>query len=254
MTIILKENEWAHDMITSCSLGKKPSETLRRVARYYMDEGYSSFETRKILDSFLLRCDPTASLTKWSSTLDYAVGKAAKYPSIDIDCVDIYKQEMEKIDSLDSKQARRLAFTLLCLARYWMIVNPKCDYWVNSKDNEIMSLANINTSIRRQGLLYWSLREAGMIQFSKKVDNTNVRVCFAEKGSSVMQIRDYRNLGYQYLMYHGEPYFVCTNCGITTKINKPGVGRKQKYCRQCASEIAMQQRINSVMRQKVEKM
>lgn len=250
MAIILKENEWAYDMIISCSLGKKPFETLRRVARFYIDEGYSSSEARKKLDSFLLRCDPSVSLPKWSNTLDYAVGKAVKYPSVNIDCVNITDRELIKIDGLDGKQIRRLAFTLLCLAKYWMVVNPKCDYWVNSKDNEIMSLANINTSIKRQGLLYWRLRESGMIQFSKKVDNTNVRVCFAEEGVPVIQIKDYRNLGYQYLMHHGEPYFICSNCGITSKMNNPKVGRKQKYCKHCASEIAMQQRINSVMRQK----
>ena len=35
MSIVLKENDWAEKMIQSKSLGKKPSETLRRVARYY---------------------------------------------------------------------------------------------------------------------------------------------------------------------------------------------------------------------------
>ena len=32
MTVVLKENEWAHDMIERNELGNKPSETLRRVA------------------------------------------------------------------------------------------------------------------------------------------------------------------------------------------------------------------------------
>ena len=36
MTVVLKENDWAHDMIERNELGNKPSETLRRVARYYI--------------------------------------------------------------------------------------------------------------------------------------------------------------------------------------------------------------------------
>ena len=40
MSIVLKENDWAEKMIQSKSLGKKPSETLRRIARYYIDNGY----------------------------------------------------------------------------------------------------------------------------------------------------------------------------------------------------------------------
>lgn len=251
MTVVLKENEWAQDMIRSSDLGKKPSETLRRVARYYLDKGCSTADTRKRLDSFLIRCEPTSSLPKWSDALDYAVSRAAKYESIDIDSINITDTEMRRIDALDGKQIKRLAFTLLCLAKYWKIVIPDGDYWVNNKDTEIMALANINTSVKRQGLMYWTLREAGMVQFSKKVDNTNVKVCFVEDGEVVLHITDFRNLGYQYLMYHGEPYFVCANCGITAKLDNPGVGRKQRYCKKCAAEIAMQQKINSAMRRKL---
>lgn len=249
MTIVLNEHEWARDMIESRSLGAKPFETLSRVAKYYIDKDYSKKEVRGLLDTFLLQCEPTASLPKWSETLDYAVARALKYDAIKIDCIEITKPEMERIDALDGKQIRRLAFTLLCLAKYWDIVNPQGDHWVNSKDSEIMRMANINTSIKRQSLMYFNLNEVGMVQFSKKVDNTNVRVCFISPGETVMTITDFRNLGYQYLKYHGEPYFECKNCGITVK-NENTTGRKPKYCRECAVEIHMQQTVNSVMRQR----
>ena len=127
---------------------------------------------------------------------------------------------------------------------------PNGDSWVNNKDNEIMAMANINTSIKRQGMMYRTLRECGMVQFSKKVDNTNVRVCFAEDGDVVMHVTDFRNLGYQYLKYHGEPYFECENCGITSKINDPIKGNKIKYCSNCAIEIHTQQMVNSVMKRR----
>lgn len=248
MSIILKEREWAEKMIQSNSLGKKPSETLYRVARYYIDSGYAKKEVRKKLELFLTHCDHTVSIPKWSDALDYAISRAYKYEAINIDSIDITDTEMKVIDSLDGKQIRRLAFTLLCLAKYWNMVIPNSDYWINNKDNEIMSMSNINTSIKRQGLMYWTLREAGLIQFSRKIDNTNVRVCFVQDGDVVCRISDFRNLGYQYLKYHGEPYFECQNCGITTKISDPNNKRRQKYCHSCATEIAIQQRINSVMR------
>lgn len=250
MSIVLKENEWAAQMLQSRTLGKKPSETLCRIARYYLDNGYSKKDTRNKLDAFLLQCDHTASLPKWSDALDYAVSRASKYEAVNIDGIDITKPEMETIDSLGSKQIKRLAFTLLCLAKYWQIILPHGDYWVNNKDTEIMSMANINTSIKRQGLMYWTLRELGLIQFSKKIDNTNVRVCFVQDGETAIRISDFRNLGYQYLKYHGEPYFECENCGLTTKLSDPNNKRRQKYCRSCASEIAMQQIVNSVMRRR----
>ena len=249
MTIVLNEHEWARDMIESRSLGAKPFETLSRVAKYYIDKDYSKKEVRGMLDTFLLQCEPTASLPKWSETLDYAVARALKYDAIKIDSIEITKPEMERIDALEGKQIRRLAFTLLCLAKYWDVVNPQGDHWVNSKDSEIMRMANINTSIKRQSLMYFNLNEVGMVQFSKKVDNTNVRVCFITPGETAMVVTDFRNLGYQYLKYHGEPYFECQNCGITVK-SENATGRKQKYCKECAVEIHMKQTVNSVMRQR----
>lgn len=250
MSIVLNEHYYAEQAIQTRGLGKKPSETLSRVARYYIDSCDSANKKtiRSNLDLFLLQCDSTASIPKWSKMLDFATDWAFKHEAIQIDSIIITKPEMDKIDSLDGKQIRRLAFVLLCLSKYWNIVNSQNDNWVNSKDNEIMAFANINTSIRRQCAMYATLRDTGLIQFSKKVDNTNVRVCFAEDGEVAMTITDLRNLGYQYLKYHGEPYFECTNCGITVKIDEPTKGRKQKYCKECAVEIKTKQNVNAVMR------
>lgn len=249
MTIVLNEREWAEEMITSRSLGKKPYETLCRVARYYIDNGHSKKEVRRILESFMQQCDPSVSIPKWSEAIDHAIAHAMKYKAIQVDGVDITKGEMERIESVGGKQIQRLAFTLLCLAKYWDAVSGKDTGWVNSKDCDIMRMANINTSIRRQSLMYHNLNAAGLIQFSGRVDNTNVRVCFIEDGEPLLHITDFRNLGYQYMMYHGAPYFVCANCGITTKIDKTARrGPKQKYCHECALQVMVQQNVNSVMR------
>jgi hypothetical protein len=251
-SIVLNEHEWAKEQIDNNSLGVKPFETFCRVARYYLDEGDTKREVRKKLDKFLLLCDPAASLPKWSNTLDNALTRATKSKAVDIDYIVITKPEMNLIDGLKGRQIQRLAFTLLCLAKYWDIVNSYGDHWVNNKDSDIMRMANINTSIKRQSMMYHTLNELGLIKFTKNIDNTNVRVQFITDGDECLRVSDYRNLGYQYLMYHGEPYYVCQNCGITVKEkNKAKTsGRKPKYCSECAIEIHMRQTINSVMRRR----
>ena len=249
--IVLNEIDWARDALQSNSFGSKPYETLCRIAKYYLHDGYTKQKVRKELESFILRCDPKASIPKWSETIDYAIKYAMKHPAIEIDGVRITKNEMKKIDEIQGKQIRRLAFTLLCLAKYFDIVNPSGDHWVNSEDNEIMRMANISTSIRRQSDMFHQLWKLGLIQFSRKVDNTNVRVLFVDDADdTALVVADFRNLGYQYLMYHGDPFFICENCGIVTKIKHPEVGRKQKYCTNCAKEIQLQQIVNSVMQKR----
>lgn len=149
---------------------------------------------------------------------------------------------METIQTINSMQGRRLAFTLLCLSKYWMLINPSADGWVNNDDVEIMRLANIKTSIKRQCLLYHSLRDMGLIRFSKKVDNTNVQVLFSCAGGDAAHISDFRNLGYQYMILIGDPkYTTCQSCGLAIRdksVMQDGrsrSGRKQLLCEQCAA-------------------
>ena len=249
--IILNEIDWARDALQSNSLGNKPYETLCLIAKYYFHDGYTKQKVRKKLEEFMVRCDPTISIPKWSDTIDYAIKYAIKHPAIELTGIPITKKELSVIDGINGKQIKRLAFTLLCLAKYCDAVNQNGDHWVNSEDNEIMKMANISTSIRRQSDMFHQLWKLGLIQFSRKVDNTNVRVLFTDDDSDTeMMITDFRNLGYQYLMHNGDPFFVCENCGIVTKIKHPEAGRRQKYCPSCAKEVQLRQIVNSVMRKR----
>lgn len=253
MSIILDEHLWAQEMIENNDLGKKPFETLSRVARYYIDQGYNKSSTRKLLDTFILRCDTNASLPKWSDTIDRALSRALKYEAIIIDSIHITKTEMETIDKINGVIEKRLAFTLLCLSKYWDIVNPRMDHWVCTPDNEIMKLANIEVGVRRQCALYHELWKEGLIQFSKNVGNTTIRVLFGDDNEDIaMSITDFRNLGYQYQNFKGEfygkRYFKCAECGIIDKYKDPKRGLKQKYCRDCAVKVKTRQSVNSIMK------
>lgn len=250
MSIILNEYEWAEKAIRDKDLGKKPIETLSRIAKYYYANHYSKTDIRSMLDVFILQCDPSASLVKWAGMLDRVAKGADKYALIRIDGVPVSHTELEKISDLDGVQIRRLAFTLLCVSKYWDLASSKNNHWVNTADKDIMKMANIRTSIKRQGAMFAELRNHGLIKFSRKIDNLNVQVLFADDGEEDMFIRDFRNLGYQYMNRYMSGYFECQNCGIIEKEQprKSPAGRKQKYCPECAAEIRTKQNIDSVMR------
>lgn len=165
MSIVLNEYDWAERAINNHDLGKKPIETLNRVSKYYLENHYSKREIRKLLDTFMMQCDPQVSLVHWSDVLDKVAKNAGKYPLIRLDGIDISKPELEKIETLGGKQIRRLAFTLLCVAKYWDCVSEQNNHWVNSPDKEIMQMANIKTSIKRQSLMFAELRNARVHSF-----------------------------------------------------------------------------------------
>lgn len=246
MNIVLNEREWAENAITGRQLGKAPAETLSRVARYYYHvEGYKKAEVRKKLEEFMLQCDPRIVLVKWSDLLDSIVRNVNKYRLIEIDGVDITQAELDVIAALDGTLIQRLAFTLLCVAKYWNLANPGNRSWVNTQDKDIMRMANIGTSIKRQSDMFYALREVGLLRFSRKVDSLNTQVRFVKEDSPVkLHINDFRNLGNQYLMYCGGPFMQCVQCGLTVKRQC----NAQKYCPDCAAEVYLKQTVESTMR------
>lgn len=252
MSIILNEISWAQDM-SSCAnptLGKKPFETLSRMAKYYCHEGMTKSAARDALDVFLLKCDPGANIVSWSDSLDRVVKNGYKYAPIELDSIGVSASEIAKVDELKAKQVRRLAFTLLCLCKYWNAFKPGNNNWVRTSDTDIMRMANIHTSVKRQCALFRELSNMGYIKFSRQVDNLNVQVLFMDDEPPVLLIHNFANLGYQYFKYHGDPYYYeCCNCGVTEK-RKDLSSRPPKYCPTCAGEIARQNRIASAMRHK----
>jgi hypothetical protein len=249
MGIVLNEKEWAENAIANRQLGARPIETLSRVARYlHQVEGYKKPEVRKRIGDFLIQCDPNAVLVKWSDMLDSLAKNADRYPLIEIDGVNITEGELKSIEMLTGRQSKRLAFTLLCVAKYWDAAQSQNNAWVNTSDKEIMRMANVNTSIRRQNTMLHDMKESGMLRFSKKVDNLNIQVQFMQPDSpTILHISDFRNIGNQYLLYCGEKYFRCAHCGLTIKRRV----HAHKYCSDCAAEMYIKKSVESVMRQRV---
>lgn len=251
MVLVLDEIKWAEEKIKYPSLNESSFLSITRIARYYIKNGYDKREVKKKCEDFILRSDPKASLPKWGDLIDSAIKKAYKREPISIQKIAVYKSELDTIyEKLKSPVQRRLAFTLLCISRYWDIVNPKNDHWVNSAEKDIMKMANIRGSIKRVSELFAALRDSGMIKFADRVDSLNIKVLFQSDGEPELYIYDMRNLGYQYEKYRGGDYFECQNCGITTKLRSPNKGRRQIYCDECAAKIDLRNRVNSVMRRR----
>ena len=268
MAIVLNEYEWAERMIANRDLGAKPGETLSRVAKYYFENRYSKREVRKLLDQFLMQCNPDASLVHWSDALDKIVKTASRFPLIQIDYVYVSPAELSRIEELGNKQLKRLAFTMLCVVKYWNAVSANNNNWLNAQDKDIFQMANITVPSKKHDLMYGALREAGFIRLSKRIDNLNVQILFADEEepedvTNGILVRDFRNLGYQYMKYHGEAFFECESCGLTVRSKeraasktaarhgfaKP-IGRRQKYCPSCAMKIKTRQNVAAVMRRR----
>ena len=146
--------------------------------------------------------------------------------------IPIYENELKVIESLPNDRQKKLMFTFFALARYM-----DCDGWINKKTSkgisEAFKLANVTlTSDKRNELLH-ELYSNGYISLGKKVDNLNIKVQLDDSGEIVYKVRDFNNLGNQYIGNFKKGYKQCECCGKRVKITNNRV----KYCNSCYKRI-----------------
>lgn len=216
--VILNEKEYAEHVIKHGIVGKKPSQTLMILAKYYYSLGYTRDEIHKLLVNFMQKNHVGFNYVKWSKTINNCAKHADKYKLLEIDSVGITQKELDTIARLDDKWAERLAFTYLCFAKLYNVIHKNNNNWTNCDDSTIFSTAKIYGNEKSRGLIIKTLLDCGLISLGAKVDNINTRVLFIEQSEDfVLYVDDFRNLGYLYSMWRGEGFVRCKECGLIFK-------------------------------------
>lgn len=204
---------------------------------------YHEKELRKMniikeLNTFMEKNYSNYNSVDWFSSLEKYATKAAKYPLCECNGVWITENELKTINEIHDKVLERLAFTLLCLAKFRNFRNPNNNNWVNYSNGEIYSIACINTTAFEKDIKLNTLKELGLIEYAKKVDNLNIQVLYIDDDSeNKLFISDFRKLGYEWRLYKGEKYIRCADCGILVKKSS----NRKKYCKDCGKNIKNEQ-------------
>lgn len=233
--IILDERTWCENVLKSFSMGSSPAGTLNRLAKYYFTLGHKKNDIARLLEEFILRCNPSANIMRWQEVIDNCVRHADRRPLIAVESIPITQKELDLIGALPGQMIRKLMFTLLCLAKYRNAVSPKNDSWVSYENRDIFKMANIQTTRVRQYTMMNDLLQVGYVGMSKIVDNVSVRVMIIDNDVPVMHISDFRNIGHQYSAISSDNYLECANCGLMVRRS----GNNQKYCHACANHIRL---------------
>ena len=149
--------------------------------------------------------------------------------------IPIYENELKVIESLPNDRQKKLMFTFFALARYM-----NCDGWINKKTSkgisEAFKLANVTlTSDKRNELLH-ELYVNGYINLGKKVDNLNIKVQLDDSGEVVYKIKEFNNIGNQYIGNFKKGYKQCKSCGKKIR----NTGNKKMYCEKCANQSLLE--------------
>ena len=239
--VVLNERKYAEELLASEKFPDKPTSALNLLVRYFKEGGRNRGEVRKLLEEYLQQRDPQLNLIKWQRTIERSIRAQWKYELIEIDSIPITRVEMKICENIKQRGSQRLMFTLICLAKFFNAVNEKNNGWVNQKDNDIFNAANVKLTIRKQSIALMGLHDLGLIEFSNRVDNINIRVtCLSdpEDQDIVMQVTKFQDLGNQYLAYHGEKFLECNMCGKFVR----RTNNRQQHCRDCTAKINYKQK------------
>lgn len=232
--IILDEKKFAEDCIQNGLIVMKPYFVLSILSRYYYHCcGYKKKKIKELLFAFLQKHYPKYELDGffWQNAIERLANKAKDNELMIIKGVSITESEMNKIKELSNRCLEKLAFVLLCLAKFQNARNPNNNGWVNLSSKQIFDCARIVCKKDERDIKLGKLRDLGYLEFPKRIDNVNNRVTFIDDDSpEVLFVSDFRELGYEYRKYCGENFIRCAECGVLTKGNEKNTRR---YCKDC---------------------
>lgn len=231
--IIVNEVEFAERCLKEGLCGEKPYKVASILARYYYHEKrLKPKQIKAKLSDFLETYDETYArqTEQWLEKMPNIIKYAKEHPLHHITGVSIRKSEMELIGSLHNRTLERLAFTLLCLAKFNNLKNAQNDNWVNYDWKTIFNLAHISGGDMERAKKLSALAEAGFTERSHLWGNNSSRVVYVtDEGEEVLFVSDFRELGYEYVNYRSGGFIRCGECD---RLFKPSY-YNQLYCSEC---------------------
>lgn len=254
MSVVLNEKVQAEKIIEKGEVGNKPTSTLFLLSKYYrQQENLGEKKTAQKLNEFMKKNYKGYNEALWEDVIEDISKKGKKYLLQEIESINITKAELDEISTAKNVVYEKLLFTMLCYAKLYNSLSDTNNGWVNTEIRELYKVARVSVKHRNDKFLYLNdLENTGLISFSNKNDNLNIKVNFVNVDSEIiLKIEDFRELGYEYLNYIGDGNFVrCSECGRLVR-KKSKFDSSTKYCNECAYDIKLKQVNECKQRKKV---
>lgn len=214
---------------------------IRMLAKYNCHEKHmNKDENYKAILDYMNKYCKTFTEADYYKIIDNCIASVGKYGFKKIDSIKIMRSELSFIARLKNLRLERLAFVLLCVAKYDHYYSDGDEYWCNRSWTSIFSMARLskNSPEERQKVLR-ALKLAGAIETTHKVGQDSLKILFVapeDDNNVVFELTetDFKELGYVYLYYkNGFDGFVsCQSCGRLVKKNTSNT----KYCKECSKK------------------
>lgn len=244
MPVILNETKQAEYIIRKGEVGNKPASTLFLLGKYYRQkEKLDTEHTFHKLNEFMQQHYKNYNPALWEDIIEDISKKTVKYPLREIRFVGVTRSELDKIAEIPQVKYQKLLFTMLCYAKLYNTVSENNEGWINTDIREIYKIARVTVKYKNDKFLYLNdIESTGLISFSNKNDNLNIKVNFIDtEEAPVLMIEDFRELGYEYQNHTGQDRFIrCTECGRLVR----QTGKNTRYCDDCKQKKRLEAKRN----------
>lgn len=236
--IVLNERAKASGLIDGTSHVDDVRTAISLVMRYDVQAAgvapdEAADHTRQVMKARFPKIRPK----QYEKSITYWEAHVGERPLVCIPGIPITKSELDVVAGRNGIRAQCIAFTLLAMAKYDTIRNPKVKYWVSGdRWNEIQERADLILSEDDMCEILRLMHNADLLGYAARVDNCSVQVLYHDdSGDAVMMLNDedMRDLGYCYRAYIGEKYARCEECGRWIKQTKNG---RRRFCKDCAAD------------------
>ena len=237
--LILNETEIVNKTIEgSLKLPSKPSKVLRIIIKNMIINENSDDDIKELIENLLKReYGKNYNKTYWNKYIDSTIKSLKKKENkmIDVDKVNIYKEELETIKSLNNIRLEKLAFILLVYCKINKQVNPL----INNKINIPLYNILMESLIKRDNdskLLLNELYKKEFIHQGNSCDGTAIQILYVRNEGEIEfiidDLRDYQPITW-YLEYRqGVKYKKCEKCGKRFEVKS----NNKVKCNECQKD------------------
>lgn len=237
---IFNEKEYIEETINSKSVDlSNPTNTIRKLARYnfYVNGHKKAKNYKDIVEYMTINFKDFSEMT-YQKSIDGCIKDVDKTPFKNIESVKITAGELDRICALDDIKKQKLAFVLLCTAKYRDQYNPNNDHKTDISATDLYKMARVVLPKEQRNIYLHFLVRDGLVEVHNNSKTKNKKLLFVSEDANdevVMELKeiDYKELAYVYMSWknNGDGFTKCQRCGKTIKQSKT---RPRKYCEECA--------------------
>jgi hypothetical protein len=247
--VILNETEIVDNILNkgNCD-GNIYNAILLLIKHYHIGGNADRVDVKENIISNLEKCTNIVfKRVEWDDTISKTIDKLFRdikihkknMKLVDVDKVAITINELNKINSLENKKLKKLAFVLLVYAKISNVALDRDDGWINQSYKNIFTESKVSAKGNDKKLLLHDLYKLEYISQSYKNDSTSLKINYIdneEDSEIAFYIEDFDFVIYSYLNYMGENWKKCERCRGCFMV-KNIKNTSQKYCSMCAKEV-----------------